>query len=181
MPSVSLFLFFFSSKCIISNHYRAIIPPTPNFLWFSAPEQVVFFSFFFFISQRREFESQPTQTTFTVWQMKLINNLKHALAEAHTIMSLNMFLHAAEMHLNRSPVVHIKGKHNSCCSFTSPYISIIFTHSSIHTVALPSLWMPAMQIQHVGTGCAAFVKSEPRGVSVRPGLGEALKLQWNFK
>lgn len=132
MPSVSLFLFFFSSKCSISNHYRAIIPPTPNFLWFSAPEQVFFFSFFFFISQRREFESQPTQTTFTVWQMKLINNLKHALAEAHTIMSLNMFLHAAEMHLNRSPVVHIKGKHNSCCSFTSPYISII-SHTPVYT------------------------------------------------
>lgn len=83
--------------------------------------------FFFF-----EFESQPTQTTFTVWQMKLINNLKHALAEAHTIMSLNMFLPAAEMHLNRSPVVHIKGKHNSCCSFTSPYISII-SHTPVYT------------------------------------------------
>lgn len=99
----------------------------------SQPQSRFFFSlFFFFISQRREFESQPTQTTFTVWQMKLINNLKHALAEAHTIMSLNMFLPAAETHLNCSPVVHIKGKHNSCCSFTSPYISII-SHTPVYT------------------------------------------------
>lgn len=34
--------------------------------------------------------------------MKLINNLKHALTVAHTIMSLNMFLHAGEMHLSYS-------------------------------------------------------------------------------
>lgn len=101
-PNLEIFLilagvFFFSCsslECNISNHYRAIIPPTPNFLWFSAPEH------FFFISQHEEFETQPTQTTFTGWQMKLINNLKHALTVAHTIMSLNMFLLAPEMHLN---------------------------------------------------------------------------------
>lgn len=29
-----------------SHHHRAIIPPTPNFLCFSAPEQPVFFVFF---------------------------------------------------------------------------------------------------------------------------------------
>lgn len=34
--------------------------------------------------------------------MKLINNLKHALTVAHTIMSLNMFLPASKMYLNYS-------------------------------------------------------------------------------
>lgn len=47
------------------------------------------------IIQQEEFETQPTQATFTGWQMRLINNLKHALAEAHTMMSLNMILRDA--------------------------------------------------------------------------------------
>lgn len=38
--------------------------------------------------------------------MRLINNLKHALIEAHTMMSLNMF---SEMHRNISPIGDIKG------------------------------------------------------------------------
>lgn len=126
------FFFFFppsaSSQIITGPLYH----PHLTFCGSQPQSRFFFFFFFFFISQRREFESQPTQTTFTVWQMKLINNLKHALAEAHTIMSLNMFLPAAEMHLNCSPVVHIKGKHNSCCSFTSPYISII-SHTPVYT------------------------------------------------
>lgn len=50
--------------------------------------------YLFFISQHGEFETQPTQTTFAVWQMKLINNLKQALTVAHTMMPLNTFLPA---------------------------------------------------------------------------------------
>lgn len=126
------FFFFFPPSAASQIITGPLYHPHLTFCGSQPQSRFFFFFFFFFISQRREFESQPTQTTFTVWQMKLINNLKHALAEAHTIMSLNMFLHAAEMHLNRSPVLHIKGKHNSCCSFTSPYISII-SHTPVYT------------------------------------------------
>lgn len=113
--------FFFLHKCNISNHYRAIIPPTPNFSVLLSPR-----AWFFFISQHGEFETQPTQTTFTVWQMKLINNLKHALTVAHTIMLLNMFLLAGEMHLNCSQNISLQ----QCTSKTNiivlffPYINV---------------------------------------------------------
>lgn len=126
------FFFFFPPSAASQIITGPLYHPHLTFCGSQPQSRFFFFFFFFFISQRREFESQPTQTTFTVWQMKLINNLKHALAEAHTIMSLNMFLPAAETHLNCSPVVHIKGKHNSCCSFTSPYISII-SHTPVYT------------------------------------------------
>ena len=63
--------------------------------------------------------------------MKLINNLKHALAVAHTIMSLNMFLPAGEMHLNNSQHISLqkctsKAKMNITLlsAFTFLYINI---------------------------------------------------------
>lgn len=123
-----------TSKIITEPLYH----PHPTFCG-SQPQSMIFF-FFFFISQHGEFETQPTQTTFTVWQMKLINNLKHALTVAHTIMSLNVFLPAREMHLNHSPVMHMKGrdKHNNLCCFffISQCYNIIF-YSTTH--ALTSL------------------------------------------
>lgn len=138
-----MFLFFY--KCNISNDYRAIIPPTPKFLWISAPKHD-----FFFISQHGEFETQPTQTTFTVWQMKLINNLKHALTVAHTIMSLNMFLPARERDASQllpahiSPVVYIKVQKEETQTlsyfqfyFTIPQCNYFTLYSTIH--ALPCL------------------------------------------
>lgn len=100
------------------NKFPNLVPGVPFSSW-SATSQIIteplyhphptfcgsqplssFLFLFFFIRQHEEFETQPTQTTFTGWQMKLINNLKHALTVAHTIMSLNMFLLAREMHLN---------------------------------------------------------------------------------
>ena len=140
------FCFFFSlspsaaSQIITGPLYH----PHLTFCGSQPQSRFFFFFFFFFISQRREFESQPTQTTFTVWQMKLINNLKHALAEAHTIMSLNMFLPAAEMHLNYSPHIPLQ----SCTSkanIISVAVSLLHTSVSFFTPpahthgALPSL------------------------------------------
>lgn len=94
VPSVS----FFSSSATSQIITEPLYHPHPTFCG-SQPHSMIFF---FFISQHGEFETQPTQTTFTVWQMKLINNLKHALTVAHTIMSLNMFLPASKMYLNYS-------------------------------------------------------------------------------
>lgn len=104
MPCGLVFLFLLL-LCIISNHNRAIIPPTPKFSWFSAPEQVY--------SQHGEQETQPTQTTFTVWQIKLINNLKHALTGSH-----NTFIkHVSLVHFTAAAytVLTDSGRVNTRC------------------------------------------------------------------
>lgn len=88
LPCAQCF-FFFSRSATSQMSTEPLYHPHPSFCG-SQPQSMIFF----FISQYGDFETQPTQTTFTVWQMKLINNLKHALTVAHTITSLNMFLPA---------------------------------------------------------------------------------------
>lgn len=87
--------------------------------------------------------------------MKLINNLKHALTVAHTIMSLNMFLRAIDasqlLPANFSPVVHIKEKyyHYHLFCFTFPYLSVTisrFTPQYMHYL----LCNQVITIQYVG-------------------------------
>lgn len=93
--SVFLLLLLLFSKSATSRIITELLyHPHPSFCG-SQPQSMIFF-----ISQHGEFKTQPTQTTFTVWQMKPINNLKHALAVAHTITPLNMFLGAREMLLH---------------------------------------------------------------------------------
>lgn len=95
---------------------------------------------FFFISQHGKFETQPTQTTFTVWQMKLINNLKHALtvSHTHTIMSLKMFLSAREdasqqLSAPFSLSVQMKGKYKHDSLFCFLDINITAPYCTPHT------------------------------------------------